>query len=285
MKAVFEQISAPVSESILVRRFSLPEFDAPYHFHPEYELTWIIKGQGQRYIGRQVESFEAGDLVWVGPNVPHCWISSPTAFGEEVEALVVQFDASMWAGGFLQLPEMRVIHTLFQRPNVGWVIPEDIRPMLYPKLLDLVLTTSFDRLSKWMTILHEMGSSAPGQPIDPTWHLPTTSASETLRFHRVYQFLIQRYQENMTLAEVAEVAGMSITSFCRYFKGMTGKTFVEVLLEFRVQHACQQLRISQKSIQEITYESGFQDVSYFNKAFKKQKGMSPTAYRKTYAFG
>lgn len=278
MKAVFERIPSPTSTSILVRRFSLPQFDAPYHFHPEYELTWIIRGQGQRYVGRQVESFEAGDLVWLGPNLPHCWINTPSDSHEEVEALVVQFDASLWEGKFLQTPEMQEIQHLFQRPNVGWVIPAAHRPTLHEKLLELVQASSWDRLIRWLSFVHYL-AQVELIPIDSDWHPTLTSPAETIRFHRIYQFLIQNYQDQITLAEVAEVAGLSVTSFCRYFKSMTQKTFIEVLMEFRIQHACQQLRTSQKSIQEITFESGFQDISYFNKAFKKRKGMSPTQYR------
>lgn len=280
MKAVFEQITPTPSESILVRQFSLPSFDAPYHFHPEYELTWIIRGRGQRYVGQQVQSFESGDLVWLGPNLPHCWINTPQE-EDTVEALVVQFKAPLWDDTFLQKPELQAIQSLFQRRNVGWSIYGKTHEQVLPKLQELVKTQAFRRLWLWMDILNDLGlGGADLHPIDSSGYLNSFSVAETKRFHQVYQFIIQHYQENISVQDAAEVAGLSVTSFCRYFKGVTQKTFVEVLLEFRIQHACQQLRNSNKSIQEISFESGFQDVSYFNKVFKREKNRSPSTYRK-----
>lgn len=280
MKAVFEKLQTEETHSFLIRKFELPNFDAPFHFHPEYELTLILKGEGQRYVGKQVSDFFEGDLVFLGANLPHCWINRPTP-NETVSAIVIQFDETFLGNFFLNLPEMKRVKAFLQQAKSGFEISGKTKEKLTDKINELLEKTPLQKLIGLIEILDELSQTDEISTVDFSFSEHHYNQSETARFQKVFSYLIENFRENITLEEIADVADLSPTSFCRYFKSITQKTFIEVLLEFRVQYACQLLHKTDLPIRQIAFESGFGDVPYFNKVFKKNKGMSPQQYKNT----
>ena len=278
VKAILEKLDQNISSSFLFRKFELSVFDAPFHFHPEFELTHIKKGEGQRYVGTQVEDFEADDLVFLGSNLPHCWVSKPVPESQTVEATVVQFKRDFLGEFFLELPEMQRINDLFTDSNAGLKISGNGRIEI---LTEMELLESKDDYQKLLSLLKIFGILANLNdlvPIDRSFSSIKHSNNETIRFQRVFAYLIEHYREEISLQKIAEIAHLSPTSFCRYFKSITGKTFLEIVNEYRIQYACQLLKKNEMPVNQIAFESGFNDVPYFNKLFKKMKGVSPLGY-------
>lgn len=279
MKALFEQVSPKIESSISILELNMARFDAPYHFHPEIELTWIRKGYGKRYIGGKVSDFESDDLVLVGPNVPHCWISETETRQENVLATVIQFAQNFAGEKFWELPEFREISKLFELSRSGLMIKGTTKRLVAEKMANLTNAGRVQKLILLIEILHDISSSAEIEIIDLRSTELGFSSSDTHRFQKVFAYLIENYQNEVSLKIVAGIANLTPTAFCRYFKYVTRKTLVEIVTEFRINQACQLLRNSEKSVNEICFECGFGNISYFNKTFKTITKYTPLQYR------
>lgn len=278
MKAVFEQLNTEQSSSFILRQFDVPKFDAPFHFHPEYELTLILKGEGQRYVGQQVNEFFVGDLVFLGANLPHCWVNQPIE-NENASAIVIQFGELFLGKGILDLPEMKKVQAFLEKSKSGFEIVGKTKEVLIERIVTLQLQTPLQKIAGLLEIFDIMCNSTEIITIDDFFFEHQYNQSETARFQKVFSYLIENFKEEITLEQIANIADLSPTSFCRYFKNITKKTFVEVLIEFRLQYACQLLNKTDLPIQQVAFESGFGDVPYFNKLFRKHKNATPKEWR------
>lgn len=275
MKAVWEKVKTSETNSVVLRKLELPQFDAPFHFHPECELTLILKGEGQRYVGYQAADFFEGDLVFLGPNIPHCWINEVK--GEEmVSAIVIQFEETFAGETFLSLPEMSQIKHFLARSASGFQILGQSRQRIALKMKQLVTANPLQRVTGLLEILAELGQSSELQAFE----MPTTfRLAESERLQQVFSFMIEHFREAISLETVSSLAGLTPTSFCRYFKGVSGMTFSEALHDYRIQYACRLLQWTEMPVQSVAFESGFGDVPHFNRLFRKKKGLTPKMYR------
>lgn len=283
MRATYEQLNETAGSSFLYRRFTQARLDAPFHFHPELELTLVLEGSGRRFVGRQVSNYEAGDLVLLGSNLPHTWSGNEP--GNELEtsrSIVIQFKEHFAGEAFWNIPEMAPISALFQKAQSGIWIKGKTRDWVAEKMNIGSHLPPFQKLLQLVEILHVIAASDETEQIDIQFshYIPSTLESE--RFQKVYTYLIEHYQEDISLETIAVVANLTPTSFCRFFKKIARKTFVDALTEFRVKHSCQLLSATEKPISDICFESGFGNISYFNKEFKKSLGRSPMRYRKMF---
>ena len=285
MKAIFEQVKSDPSKALLVRHFTIPQFDAPFHFHPEYELTLIVKGEGQRFVGKQVDSFSEGDLVFLGSHLPHCWINYSTENQTYVsEAIVVQFNQHFLGEDFFNLNEFIAIKILLDKSKAGFDIQGNNKIKITNRLFEMIAASPTKQILILMDILDLLSRAVQLKQIDLSFAENDFKVSETNRFQKVFSYLITHYKEDISLTKIAGIADLSPTSFCRYFKSMTQQSFVEVLLEFRIKQACHLLLNTDMAIREIAFQSGFYDVPYFNRIFKKKKGVSPKQYKKDVKF-
>lgn len=289
MKATYEQLIENMGSSFLYRQFSLPSFNAPYHFHPELELTFIKQGRGTRFVGSQISDFEAGDLVLLGKNIPHCWLNTPEGINEggnlmadAAQSIVIQFKEDFMGNAFGCIPEMAAINQLFQKAQAGILIQEKTRDRVQDKMYKMETTHPFNKLMNLLDILQDIALSDDIKLIDVQFSSYKLSSLDTERFQKVYAYIIENYPKDIVLDKIAAIAHLTPTAFCRYFKKMTRKTLIEVVTEFRIKHACQLLTTVDKPISDICFESGFGNISYFNKEFKKAIGRSPLNYRKLF---
>ncbi|MEY2792525.1 MAG: Xylan 1,4-beta-xylosidase, partial [Bacteroidota bacterium] len=265
---------------------SQARFDVPYHFHAELELTLIISGKGKRFVGNQVSDFGPGDLVLLGQNVPHCWQNyRENLLIEEdpkgSQALVIQFHKDFLGSEYLEKQEFQFIKKLLEKAQSGLSIIGPTQDRIAREMLVLKELNPFPRLLSFLNILHILSiSSADLHPIDPSEIKFDLSKTDLERINKVYAYVIANYTQEVHLDEVAHLANMTETAFCRYFKKTTQKTFVELVTEFRIKHACQLLRNTSKSMVEICFESGFGNLSHFNKQFKEWMKTPPLQYRK-----
>ncbi|MBK7212752.1 MAG: AraC family transcriptional regulator [Bacteroidales bacterium] len=282
MKAFFEQLTSDNESSIRVIDLNMNTFDGPYHYHPELELTWIRKGSGKRVIGGSVSDFEEDDLVLVGANVPHCWQSNTDVVSGYAQAIVFQFLPDFAGASFLGLPELNRIQNLLNRSFAGILVKGTEKGRIISKMRQCTSADGFGRLIHFIGILDLIANSDDSELIDYKYIGKVQSSADSERFQKVFSFLIQNYQNEISLETIAEVANLTPTAFCRYFKKVTRKTLVEIVTEFRINQACQLLGNSEKPVSDICFECGFGNISYFNKTFKAITGNTPLQYRRLF---
>jgi AraC-like DNA-binding protein len=286
MRASLEHLSTEKNTTFQIKEIAQARFDAPYHFHPELELTLIISGTGKRFVGNQVADFGPGDLVLLGENVPHCWQNTrENLLLEEdpngCQALVIHFPKTFLGPEFLQKNEFQGIRKLFDRASSGLSIVGLTQDRIAREMLLINELSPFPRLLSFLNILYELSiATADLHPIDASDRPYDLSQTDLERINKVYAYVIANYTQEVHLDEVAHLANMTETAFCRYFKKTTNKTFVELVTEFRIKHACQLLRNTSKTMVEICFESGFGNLSHFNKQFKEWMKVPPLQYRK-----
>ncbi len=279
MKPSFEQITTGIENSISVVELNLNRFDGPYHFHPEIELTFIRNSSGKRFVGANISDYDSGDLVLLGANIPHCWQSMNELSPDNAQAVVIQFRSDFVGDTFLKLPELRKIQELILKSEAGMLIQGETKSKVISKINQCLTADKLHRILILIEILDLVANSEETLLIDQpiTWHNKLSTDKE--RFQNVFSYLIQNYQQDISLKTVAGIANMTPNAFCRYFKNVTRKTLVESVKELKVNQACQLLRYTAKPINDICFESGFGNISYFNKTFKEATGYAPLHYR------
>ncbi|MEM6822410.1 MAG: AraC family transcriptional regulator [Verrucomicrobiota bacterium] len=285
MKAQFEKVPVDYDSSFHIHNRVLKAFDAPWHFHPEIELTGIVTGEGIRFVGTHHEPYFDGDLVLVGSNVPHYWRTDDDSIrsGKMSHSLVIQFLPDTLGGLWDKAPELASIRNLLARSEAGLKFSGSIVSMIFEKMQFLVtaqetnrliaLLEIFDRLSRWKNT---------AELSDPRIHTRLDKrASE--RIDRVYAYIFEHLNQQMSLRELAQVAGMAPSPFCRYFKRITGKNLFEFITLTRLDRVCKRLIENDDStITEIAFQCGFNTLSHFNQQFRSHLGMSPSRYRSTH---
>jgi AraC-like DNA-binding protein len=282
MKASLEQLANTTDGSFLFRQFNLPYFDAPYHFHPEFELTLILKSEGKRFVGNQVADFKEGDLVLLGANVPHCWKNDGIGNENSARSIVVQFKEDFLGQDFFKNAETQPIKNLLDKAKSGILISGKTRDRVAREMIFLQTIPPFQKLLGLLDLLNTIATSNDFQIIDNQPDKYDLSAVDMERINKVYAYVIEHYTQDIHLETAAHLTNMTETAFCRYFKKITKKTFLDLVTEFRIKHACNLLNSTDKQVAEVCFESGFGNISHFNKQFKVVTGYSPLNYRKMF---
>jgi AraC-like DNA-binding protein len=282
MKAPYEQLANTTDGSFLFRQFNLPYFDAPYHFHPEFELTLILKSEGKRFVGNQVADFKEGDLVLLGANVPHCWKNDGIGNENSSRSIVVQFKEDFLGIDFFKNPETLPIKNLLDKAKSGILISGKTRDRVAREMIFLQTVPPFQKLLGLLDLLNTIATSKDFEIIDNQPDKYDLSAVDLERINKIYAYVIEHYTQDIHLETAAHITNMTETAFCRYFKKITKKTFLDLVTEFRIKHACNLLNSTDKQVAEVCFESGFGNISHFNKQFKVVTGYSPLNYRKMF---
>ncbi|AKD53583.1 AraC family transcriptional regulator [Spirosoma radiotolerans] len=283
MKALFEKVMFNEQSSLLVRRFELLYFDAPWHYHPEYELTYIVRSHGRRFVGDHVEPFLAGDLVLLGPDLPHFWRNDDEFYQTDsphlVESIVVQFPASFTERGLASIPEAALVRELLERARYGLRFSLEMSQTVAERMEQLPQQTGLTQLLSLLTILNVLATDQNAQLLASDGYQLAPGAAETERMKRVLEFVLGHFREEIRVEQIASVAGMAPAAFCRYFKNRTRKTFVEYLNELRIGHARKLLTNVDMSIGQVGLECGYNNNSHFHRQFKLSTGITPFQYQ------
>jgi AraC-like DNA-binding protein len=281
MKANFHKLKRPIEESFTIRKDIRYYFEDKWHFHEMLELVLIISGEGKRYIGDSIESFSAGDVVLVGKCLPHVWRSTPPE--EELDeanscqSIVIHFPENFMGDHFLEIQESGKLKTLFQKAQMGIFFGESTRKKLSEMLPLLIEKKGLDRIILLLEILN-IASKATDYSLLSSPAFNETIYNGDSRVNHVFEFVMDHFSNQITLEEVAEVANMNKTAFCRYFKKVTKKTFTTFLNEIRIGYACKLIQTNHSNITEAAYLSGYNSLSHFNKQFRMIKRVSPSAF-------
>ncbi|MBC7893390.1 MAG: AraC family transcriptional regulator [Sphingobacteriaceae bacterium] len=282
MKPAFEQIASPPHHSFLLREFMLPVFNAPYHLHPEIELTLILSSRGKRFVGTHIADFSAGDLVLLGSNLPHCWRNDERSH-DPARSIVVQFRWDFLGETLWQTPELSPVARLLERARTGLQFTGNTATQVADRMEALVGAEPVARLTGLLTVLHGLATSDEFQVLDTGYSAAAMTAADCERINRVYVYVAEHFQTAIRLDDVARLVHMTPQAFCRYFKKTTRKTFIELVNDYRIRYASQLLTDNRdKAVAEVCFESGFGNVSHFNNRFRLTTGQSPLQYRRAF---
>lgn len=286
MKPHFHKVTTPLQNSFSIRHDRQPNFGRVWHYHPELELHYVIKGEGVRFIGDNVSNFSEGELILLGENLPHTWRCHEKYYqgdsSEYVEAIVIQFLPDCLGKDIFLLPETYLVPKLFEKAKKGMSIKGIARERIIHYMHTAVNATNLDRVIILLNIIKALAETEEYVPIASAHAFYKSNESETLRLNKVCTYTLSNYKKEISLEEIAAISNLSVTSFCRYFKMMTKKTYFDFLVEIRISHACRMLVEDKYPIGMICFECGFNNISNFYRHFKKVTGMKPFEYKKKY---
>jgi len=282
MQAKYQKVDTPQEQSFYTEDVRLQRFSVPWRYHPEYELTYIAESHGTRFVGDHMEPFQAGDLAFIGSNLPHLWKNGDGV--QRAHALVVQFLPEKTGDTLFGLPEMKPIQKLLQKASRGLRFTDCVAvPSIRKNMEKITHAGETERIVLLLQILNLLASETNAVPLASESYVPQINQKSGERINRIYNFLMSEFTRAITLEEVAQVAAMTPEAFCRYFKKTNGRSLREFLNQIRIDFAGRLLIETEKSVTEICFESGFSTVSNFNKRFREIKRCSPREFRRAYS--
>jgi AraC-like DNA-binding protein len=279
VKPTLEKISPSFGSSILVKKHTefLKKIKAFWHFHPEIELVYVIKGKGKRHIGNHLSYFNNSQLLLLGSNLPHTGFTDRlTTNGSET---LIQFKPQFLGANFFDAPEMLPIKDLFEKAKKGILFGIQTKQKLGPKIEKLAEKKGFKQVLILLEILHTLSKSEDYTILNADGFAFETQPQDSAKIDIVFKYINENFNQHISLKEIADLVSMTVPAFCRFFKKTTSKTFTKLLNEYRVVHATKLLSESQSSITDISFECGFNNFSHFNKLFKEFTGKSASKYR------
>ncbi len=283
MRAIREQVPRQLDEAVFCERLTANSYGTPWHFHPELELTLILKSSGHRIVGDNITSLQPGDLVLLGANLPHVYYQERG--GGRIEAIVVQFVENFAGNELLTHPSLRPIRLLFQRALRGLQIPKHTRDLVAERMHRIVEANPLRRIVELLGILEELSSSKELSPLCSPAYAPPLETADHNRVSRVMQYIHDHLQEPLSRERTAEAAALSVSAFSRFFKARTGRTFPTYVNELRLGRAARLLTESDERVADIARDCGFPNLSHFNRLFLHYKGIKPLQFRKQVTLG
>lgn len=272
--------------SFYFRHALVPYMYDKWHYHEELELNLILQGSGTRFIGDNIQQFKDEDLVLVGSKLPHVWKNDENYYQEDphlkAEAILIQFSPDFLGEGFLHLPEIKPIKDVFSKANRGLMISGSTRKLVKEMMKVMIDTDNTSRLLILLQILRYIAKTDEVHPLSSPGFITLYQNENPDKINRIYEYITNNFKKKIVLQEVAELSHMNVSSFCRYFKKVTKKSFIEFVNEIRIGYACKLLSIHNMNVTEACFESGFKNLSYFIRTFKAFVGTSPSEYKKQF---
>jgi len=277
MKVLPFKIPKPENATLVVQEDRGLKFYDKLHQHQETQISLIKKGEGTFIIGDHVGEFHQGDIFVIGENLPHVFNNDD--IGGSVHMISLFFMKSSYGEHFFNFSEFEKLVPFFSASNLGFKI-ESPQIDLVQLIEGIVYQSKLDRFISFIEILKAI-SNVSVSTLSSAIHRKTYGEEEGKRMRNIFEFTLQNFDETINLEQVADIANMTPNAFCRYFKQRTNKTYINFLLDIRIGNACKLLsKKTDLSIAEISYKSGFNNLTNFNRKFKSIKGITPSAFRK-----
>lgn len=281
MKAQFEAFQPLPESSFRVFGYEVAEFDAPWHYHPEFELTVILQSEGIRYVGNSMESFEPGDLVLLGPNLPHCWKNTPDSPGP-ASSIVVQWPGGFMGNGWQDVEEFKQVKRLLQLAGQGIRFDQTVSERVTPMLAEMLDMQPFPRLMKFLEVLELLAAVKNIHFLCEQGFAYPLNYEDNQRINTVYNYIREHYAERITLATLSGLVYMSEEAFSRFFSRIMQKPLFTFLNEYRINMASKMLIETDMQVAEISFACGYESPPFFFRQFRKFGGVTPAAYRKQF---
>ena len=284
MKPSYEQLTDNADHSFGIKKVIREQRSdvtsaGVWHFHPGYEITLTTMSQGKRFVGYNIEDYSALDLVLIGENVPHCWITD-----EHTEQTVINFQRDFLGNSFLERPELKEIYSLLERSKRGIKFGETTKRKAKLIIKKLEKSIGFERLMNLFSLLKLLAHAEDTNFLTYYNEKLKNSYKASNRIEKIYSYILNNYKNpEISQSKLAAELNMTSSSLCKFVKNVTRKTFYDLVLEVRISNACRLLVKSDKYVSEIAYASGFNNISNFNRIFKRIMGKTPLDYRNTYS--
>ena len=275
----------PLTQSDCFTLFSRvkKEFNFPLHYHEEFELNFIVNAAGaKRIVGDHIEVIEDLELVLIGPNLGHAWFTHQCR-SEEIREVTIQFHKDLLEDRFLHKNQLSFIRQMLENAQRGILFSREATERLRGRLQSLEQKTGFDSVLELLSILHDLSTSRNMRTLSDSTFNSEQFNYNRRRIEKVFEYMHANYSQPITLAEVAKLASMPEVSFSRFIKKRTGSTFIDSLNEIRLGHATRMLIDTTHNVAEVAYKCGFNNISNFNRIFKKKKGCTPREFRQSFS--
>jgi len=287
MREINQQRKLDRRNPVKINAFESHNLNYPFHYHSNhYEISLVLGGRGIRVIGDNVSEFGENDLVIIGPGIPHCWISTQSNNRNtqtSLQVIVVHFNRHIFGEELLNRTEFSHIKNIFSLSNKGLSFGKDIPQSILEKFFQLTLEPDFDTYINMMEILHKLAISRDYETLCSDNYSFKGRPEESGKFEAVFNYIQSNYLNKIKITDVAILAGMNDSAFSHYFKKRTLYSFTDFINLLRLNHAVKQIISRDKNIADICFDSGFNNLSNFNRMFKKWKGDTPLQYRKKQA--
>jgi AraC-like DNA-binding protein len=286
MKSTLLREITPLTQNDCFTLFSRmkSEFDFPLHYHEEFELNFIQNAKNaRRVIGDHIEEIDELELVLVGSNLQHAWFTHNCKSGE-IREITIQFHKDLFDEKLLRRNQLSFIRTMLEKSLRGILFSKETTQQLAPRIIELNQKQGFDSVLELMSILHDLSISRNMRILsDASFNNTEQYTYNSRRIEKTLEYMNQNFDKPITLNEVARLANMSDAAFSRFFKQRTGNTFIDSLTEIRLGHASRMLIDTTQSIAEVAYHCGFNNISNFNRIFKKKKSCTPKDFRESFS--
>lgn len=286
MKTVVHKSAIPASRLFVARELGGRHFDPSWHAHSEFQLFVVLEGTGTRFIGDSIKTFNPGELILTGPNLPHLWRSDDPYFSKNTSlrsrGIVIYLNDNFLGNNSLDKEELAIVKKLFSKSMRGMEFHGEVRQQVIQLMKKLVSATALNSLIILLQILQLLAGTKDYQYISGATYADPFKQAETDRANLVYEYVISNFRKSISLVEVAALVHLTPTSFSRYFTRHSNKTFSDFVAEVRIRQACKLLVETEQSIESICYDCGFNTLSNFNKQFRALMRDKPSAYRKKF---
>jgi AraC-like DNA-binding protein len=285
MTALLEKKIEKKDESFFIGIFQDNLEKSSWHYHNNFEISFITEGSGKRIVGDSIEEFQPGDLAFIGPNLPHVWIADKETrmlSKRTLEMVFLQFNLNVLSDQLLNLPEFSNVKRAMDLSERGIQIIGDTLNQVSEVMLQLPYLKSFERMLHFFMLMDIIGKSKTNIQLASKKYHKIRFTTGNKRIAAIHEYLMNNYREEVNLKKLAELVNMAEGSLCRFFKMNLGITIFEYLNKIKTEFACKLLMDPDLSIMDICLDSGFNNISHFNKQFKKATGVSPSEYRKRF---
>jgi AraC-like DNA-binding protein len=290
MKAYLDRLIKDNTQSFRVVESSAYHALNDFHYHPELELIYIMEGEGVLLIGDKFEQVSGNMMLMIGCNVPHMFKFDTYTYQNilmqqgkiplPLKLLTLHLDPMVFGESFMQLPENGMLNTLLKDALKGLHIQKDAQSPVLELMGRLTTSPNYEHIFLLMQLLNCIAVSTEKSFITKPPDNNAYSKTDEMRLTKIYLYTLNNFPRAIKLKEIAEIVHMVPNAFCRYFKLRTGKSYFDFLLDVRIRHACKLLKEKDYTVVVVCYESGFSNLSNFNRYFKLITGKTPLAYRK-----
>lgn len=285
MKLILQRLVQEPDKSFIVYHEKEPFFSSPWHHHPEFELVLITKSTGKRIIGDHIGYFQEGDLVLIGSQLPHVYDNDPVysagISGLKAEAIVIQFLPDFLGDRFFKAPEFQPFRECLEKSARGLKISGPTGVQVADLMKAMLDMDGLQRLVSLLSIFHKLSRTTDFELLASPGFMNHFEVSASERVRKVTEYIMKNFTDEISLNTIADVANMTPTNFCTFFKKYYRETFVRYLNNIRIGYSCKLIGEDHKNISEIAYESGFKNISNFNRQFKRVKRIGPAEYRQS----
>jgi AraC-like DNA-binding protein len=286
MHITYEKLTIDENNIVHCYEFIQQRFTSPFHLHDEFELIVIVKSHGKVYVGSTVSNFNDGDVFFFVPGIPHCFYNS---IGYEKEginahAVVIQFKNDFLGTDFLEKNETVALKKFMKKSESGIHIINPSKDLVN-RIINLNQKKNLEKIIELLSILNELSVKKTIKMLSSGINVTATSLYDSKIINDVYKYVAENFQNEISFSEASSIANMQRAAFCRYFKRKTKKKFTDFVNETRIMHAQKLLAETDKIMQEIAFDCGYTNTSYFNRQFRKYCNVTPIEFKKLITIG